>query len=74
MILKTKTKETTTRAYNFCAGPAAIPEPVLQKTKEELLNGRRLLECRRTHDELHDPERRARKERRVVAERRKPTS
>jgi phosphoserine aminotransferase len=27
-----------TRAYNFCAGPAAIPEPVLQKAKEELLN------------------------------------
>lgn len=26
------------RAYNFCAGPAAIPEPVLQKAKEELLN------------------------------------
>ncbi len=27
-----------TRAYNFCAGPAAIPEPVLHKAKEELLN------------------------------------
>ena len=27
-----------TRVYNFCAGPAAIPESVLQKTKEELLN------------------------------------
>ncbi|MCH8976909.1 MAG: aminotransferase class V-fold PLP-dependent enzyme, partial [Proteobacteria bacterium] len=27
-----------TRAYNFCAGPAAIPEPVLQKAKQELLN------------------------------------
>ena len=27
-----------TRAYNFCAGPAAIPEPVLQRAKEELLN------------------------------------
>ena len=26
------------RAYNFCAGPAAIPEPVLQTAKEELLN------------------------------------
>ena len=26
------------RAYNFCAGPAAIPEPVLQKAREELLN------------------------------------
>ena len=26
------------RAYNFCAGPAAIPESVLQKAKEELLN------------------------------------
>jgi len=27
-----------TRAYNFCAGPAAIPEPVLLKAKDELLN------------------------------------
>jgi phosphoserine aminotransferase len=27
-----------TRAYNFCAGPAAIPESVLLKAKEELLN------------------------------------
>ena len=26
------------RAYNFCAGPAAIPEPVLLQAKEELLN------------------------------------
>jgi phosphoserine aminotransferase len=26
------------RAYNFCAGPAAIPEPVLQRAKDELLN------------------------------------
>jgi len=26
------------RAYNFCAGPAAIPEPVLRKAKDELLN------------------------------------
>lgn len=26
------------RAYNFCAGPAAIPEPVLHKAKDELLN------------------------------------
>ena len=27
-----------TRAYNFCAGPAAMPEPVLRKAKDELLN------------------------------------
>jgi len=27
-----------TRAYNFCAGPAAIPEPVLHKAKDDLLN------------------------------------
>jgi phosphoserine aminotransferase len=27
-----------TRAYNFCAGPAAIPEPVLHKARDELLN------------------------------------
>ena len=26
------------RAYNFCAGPATMPEPVLQKAQEELLN------------------------------------
>ena len=26
------------RAYNFCAGPAAIPEPVLHKARDELLN------------------------------------
>ena len=26
------------RAYNFCAGPAAIPEPVLNKARDELLN------------------------------------
>ena len=26
------------RAYNFCAGPAAIPEPVLRTAKDELLN------------------------------------
>ncbi len=31
-------EEIMTRAYNFCAGPAAIPEPVLQTAKEELLN------------------------------------
>ena len=30
--------EIMTRAYNFCAGPAAIPELVLQTAKEELLN------------------------------------
>lgn len=27
-----------TRAYNFCAGPATMPEPVLEKAQEELLN------------------------------------
>ncbi|MGK0298194.1 MAG: phosphoserine aminotransferase [Gammaproteobacteria bacterium] len=27
-----------TRAYNFCAGPAAIPEPVLNKARDELLD------------------------------------
>jgi len=27
-----------TRSFNFCAGPAALPEPVLQKAKDELLN------------------------------------
>jgi phosphoserine aminotransferase len=27
-----------TRAYNFCAGPAAMPEPVLKRAREELLN------------------------------------
>ena len=26
------------RAFNFCAGPAAIPEPVLSKARDELLN------------------------------------
>ena len=26
------------RAFNFCAGPAAIPEPVLNKARDELLN------------------------------------
>ena len=26
------------RAFNFCAGPAALPEPVLRKAKDELLN------------------------------------
>ena len=26
------------RAFNFCAGPAAIPEPVLRTAKDELLN------------------------------------
>ena len=25
------------RAYNFSAGPAALPEPVLQQAREELL-------------------------------------
>ena len=27
-----------TRAYNFCAGPATMPEPVLKKAQQELLN------------------------------------
>ncbi len=27
-----------TRAYNFCAGPAAIPEPVLHTARDEFLN------------------------------------
>ncbi|QSP94168.1 3-phosphoserine/phosphohydroxythreonine transaminase [Marinobacter salinisoli] len=26
------------RAYNFCAGPAALPEPVLQQAREEMLD------------------------------------
>lgn len=28
----------TIRPYNFCAGPAAIPEPVLRKAQEEMLD------------------------------------
>lgn len=28
------------RAYNFCAGPAALPEPVLQQAREEMLDWR----------------------------------
>ncbi|MBW4936232.1 3-phosphoserine/phosphohydroxythreonine transaminase [Marinobacter sp. F4206] len=28
------------RAYNFCAGPATLPEPVLQQAREEMLNWR----------------------------------
>ena len=28
------------RAYNFCAGPAALPEPVLAQAREELLDWR----------------------------------
>ncbi|MBI1731792.1 MAG: 3-phosphoserine/phosphohydroxythreonine transaminase [Gammaproteobacteria bacterium] len=27
-----------TRAYNFCAGPAAMPEPVLARAQQELMN------------------------------------
>ncbi|MBI2993784.1 MAG: 3-phosphoserine/phosphohydroxythreonine transaminase [Gammaproteobacteria bacterium] len=27
-----------TRAYNFCAGPATMPEPVLSRAQDELLN------------------------------------
>ena len=27
-----------TRAFNFCAGPAALPEPVLEKARDELLD------------------------------------
>ncbi|MGH8244913.1 MAG: aminotransferase class V-fold PLP-dependent enzyme, partial [Gammaproteobacteria bacterium] len=27
-----------TRAYNFCAGPATMPEPVLAKAQQDLLN------------------------------------
>lgn len=30
-----------TRAYNFCAGPAALPLPVLERAREELLDWRR---------------------------------
>jgi phosphoserine aminotransferase len=26
------------RAYNFCAGPATLPEPVLQQARDEMLN------------------------------------
>src|SRR5690554_578094 len=26
------------RAYNFCAGPAILPEPVLQQARDEMLN------------------------------------
>ena len=28
------------RAYNFCAGPAALPEAVLQRAREEMLDYR----------------------------------
>jgi phosphoserine aminotransferase len=27
-----------TRSYNFCAGPAALPEPVLEQARDEMLN------------------------------------
>jgi len=27
-----------TRCYNFCAGPAALPEPVLEKARDEMLD------------------------------------
>ncbi|MDX5376310.1 MAG: hypothetical protein LPK08_02170, partial [Halomonas sp.] len=27
-----------TRHYNFCAGPAALPTPVLERAREELLD------------------------------------
>ncbi len=27
-----------TRCYNFCAGPAALPEPVLETARDELLD------------------------------------
>lgn len=44
------------RAYNFCAGPAAIPEPVLQKAKDELLNwgesGTSIMEMSHRSDEF----------------------
>ena len=26
------------RKYNFCAGPAALPEPVLEQARDELLD------------------------------------
>src|SRR5690625_7933793 len=26
------------RKYNFCAGPASLPEPVLEQARDELLN------------------------------------
>lgn len=29
-----------TRCYNFCAGPAALPEPVLEQARDELLDWR----------------------------------
>ena len=28
------------RAYNFCAGPATLPEPVLRQAREEMLDWR----------------------------------
>lgn len=31
---------TMSRAYNFCAGPATLPEPVLQQAREEMLDWR----------------------------------
>lgn len=33
-----KSESAVSRVYNFCAGPAALPEPVLQQAKEELLD------------------------------------
>ena len=27
-----------TRCYNFCAGPAALPVPVLERARDEMLN------------------------------------
>jgi phosphoserine aminotransferase len=37
-ILAVLVKETLMRAYNFCAGPAALPTAVLEKAQHELLD------------------------------------
>src|SRR5690554_4619074 len=41
MILRTAAEsQPMSRAYNFCAGPATLPEPVLQQARDEMLDWR----------------------------------
>lgn len=43
---------------------------ILHRNINQPKSGRRLLECRRNQDVLHDPERRDREDRRTLADRR----
>ena len=52
-----------TRAYNFCAGPATMPEPVLKRAQNELLNwgksGASVMEMSHRSETFQDIARRA---------------